>query len=49
MSKTKTDELLQAAWAKALYEAWARHGETPLFDALAAEMGNPLAVERLAS
>lgn len=49
MSPQKREELLQSAWAYALYDAWCRYGETPIFDALAAEMGNPLAVGRLAS
>lgn len=49
MSTQKREELLQAAWAKALYEAWCRYGETPIWDELVAERGNPLAVERLAS
>lgn len=39
----------EQAWAKALYDGWAKYGATPIFDAVCAELGNPLAVSRLAS
>lgn len=49
MSPQKREELVQAEWARALYEALCRYQDTPLFAEVAAEMGNPLAVERLAA
>lgn len=39
----------EEAWAKALYEALLRYEPTPLYEATAAELGDVLAVARLAS
>jgi hypothetical protein len=39
--------LLEAAWAKALYEAWVRYEETPIYNAVVAELGNPRPVSSL--
>ena len=40
-----TSATTEAAWARALYEAWRRYGETPIYREVAAELGDPLAVE----
>lgn len=38
----------ETAWAKALYEAWVRYEETPIYAAVCAELGTPAPVSSLA-
>lgn len=38
---TKTEALIEAAWARALFEALVRYEETPLYEATVREHGRP--------
>lgn len=43
---TRTDAATETAWARALYLAWVRHGQTPIFEQLCDEWGhNPISVQ----